>query len=156
MMISTKHNRELREKADRLVAELCAPQMSRKTNAAITTSSQDTEAIINKTTTKKNDKITSNTRLYTRPEFENKLQRHHLEQEQQQQQHQLQRHQQEQQQKQQLLQAHQQEQAGKRTLIKNQLYLIEQLQLENADLRNERDQLQLENEELKFQLQMIR
>lgn len=45
---------------------------------------------------------------------------------------------------------------GKRTLIKNQLYLIEQLQLENANLRNERDQLQLENEELKFQLQMIR
>ena len=51
---------------------------------------------------------------------------------------------------------HQQEQDGKRTLIKNQLYLIEQLQLENANLRNERDQLQLENEELKFQLQMIR
>lgn len=50
----------------------------------------------------------------------------------------------------------QQEQDGKRTLIKNQLYLIEQLQLENANLRNERDQLQLENEELKFQLQMIR
>jgi hypothetical protein len=47
-------------------------------------------------------------------------------------------------------------QDGKRTLIKNQLYLIEQLQLENANLRNERDQLQLENEELKFQLQMIR
>lgn len=47
------------------------------------------------------------------------------------------------------------EQDGKRTLIKNQLYLIEQLQLENANLRNERDQLQLENEELKFQLQMI-
>lgn len=45
---------------------------------------------------------------------------------------------------------------NKRNLIKNQLYLIEQLQLENADLRNERDQLQLENEELKFQLQMIR
>lgn len=51
---------------------------------------------------------------------------------------------------------YQQEQDGKRTLIKNQLYLIEQLQLENANLRNERDQLQLENEELKFQLQMIR
>lgn len=49
-----------------------------------------------------------------------------------------------------------QQQDGKRTLIKNQLYLIEQLQLENANLRNERDQLQLENEELKFQLQMIR
>lgn len=48
------------------------------------------------------------------------------------------------------------QQDGKRTLIKNQLYLIEQLQLENANLRNERDQLQLENEELKFQLQMIR
>lgn len=47
-------------------------------------------------------------------------------------------------------------QDGKRTLIKNQLYLIEQLQLENVNLRNERDQLQLENEELKFQLQMIR
>lgn len=55
-------------------------------------------------------------------------------------------------------QRHQQFQGqdGKRTLIKNQLYLIEQLQLENANLRNERDQLQLENEELKFQLQMIR
>lgn len=53
-------------------------------------------------------------------------------------------------------QATQLEQDGKRTLIKNQLYLIEQLQLENANLRNERDQLQLENEELKFQLQMIR
>lgn len=53
---------------------------------------------------------------------------------------------------------HQQQaqQDGKRTLIKNQLYLIEHLQLENASLRNERDQLQLENEELKFQLQMIR
>lgn len=49
-----------------------------------------------------------------------------------------------------------QQQDGKRTLIKNQLYLIEQLQLENVNLRNERDQLQLENEELKFQLQMIR
>lgn len=49
-----------------------------------------------------------------------------------------------------------QAQDSKRTLIKNQLYLIEHLQLENADLRNERDQLQLENEELKFQLQMIR
>lgn len=48
------------------------------------------------------------------------------------------------------------EQDGKRTLIKNQLHLIEQLQLENANLRNERDQLQLENEELKFHLQMIR
>lgn len=48
------------------------------------------------------------------------------------------------------------QQDGKRTLIKNQLHLIEQLQLENANLRNERDQLQLENEELKFQLQMIR
>lgn len=47
-------------------------------------------------------------------------------------------------------------QDGKRALIKNQLHLIEQLQLENANLRNERDQLQLENEELKFQLQMIR
>lgn len=45
---------------------------------------------------------------------------------------------------------------GKRAIIKNQLYLIEQLQLENVNLRNERDQLQLENEELKFQLQMIR
>lgn len=55
-----------------------------------------------------------------------------------------------------LLLQHKQEQDGKRTLIKNQLYLIEQLQLENANLRNERDQLQLENEELKFQLQMIR
>lgn len=53
-------------------------------------------------------------------------------------------------------QQQQPEQDGKRTLIKNQLYLIEQLQLENANLRNERDQLQLENEELKFQLQMIR
>lgn len=50
----------------------------------------------------------------------------------------------------------QQQQDGRRTLIKNQLHLIEQLQLENANLRNERDQLQLENEELKFQLQMIR
>jgi len=50
----------------------------------------------------------------------------------------------------------QQDQDGKRTIIKNQLYLIEQLQLENANLRNERDQLQLENEELKFQLQMIK
>lgn len=48
------------------------------------------------------------------------------------------------------------QQDGKRALIKNQLYLIEQLQLENANLRNERDQLQLENEELKFQLQIIR
>lgn len=47
-------------------------------------------------------------------------------------------------------------QDGKRTWIKNQLYLIEQLQMENANLRNERDQLQMENEELKFQLQMIR
>ena len=53
-------------------------------------------------------------------------------------------------------QIHEQCQDGKRTLIKNQLYLIEQLQLENANLRNERDQLHLENEELKFQLQMIR
>lgn len=60
----------------------------------------------------------------------------------------------------QLKQAGQQQQQieldGKRALIKNQLYLIEQLQIENANLRNERDQLQLENEELKFQLQMIR
>lgn len=48
------------------------------------------------------------------------------------------------------------EEDGKRTLIKNQLNLIEQLQLENANLRNERDHLHLENEELKFQLQMIR
>lgn len=56
-----------------------------------------------------------------------------------------------------LEQQHQQlQQDGRRTLIKNQLHLIEQLQLENANLRNERDQLQLENEELKFQLQMIR
>lgn len=47
-------------------------------------------------------------------------------------------------------------QDSKRALIKNQLHLIEQLQLENANLRNERDQLQLENEELKFQLQIIR
>lgn len=54
------------------------------------------------------------------------------------------------------LDKHQVQQDSKRTLIKNQLYLIEQLQLENAGLRNERDQLQLENEELKFQLQMIR
>jgi len=47
-------------------------------------------------------------------------------------------------------------QDSKRALIRNQLCLIEQLQLENVNLRNERDQLQLENEELKFQLQMIR
>lgn len=53
-------------------------------------------------------------------------------------------------------QQQQQQQDGKLALIKNQLHLIEQLQLENANLRNERDQLQLENEELKFQLQMIR
>lgn len=60
------------------------------------------------------------------------------------------------QQQRQQFQYHQEQQDGKRTLIKNQLCLIEQLQLENANLRNERDQLQLENEELKFQLQMIR
>lgn len=45
---------------------------------------------------------------------------------------------------------------GRRLLIKNQLHMIEQLQLENANLRNERDHLHLENEDLKFQLQMIR
>ncbi|KAG9509205.1 Cyclin-dependent kinase 16, partial [Fragariocoptes setiger] len=44
----------------------------------------------------------------------------------------------------------------RRMLMKNQLLMIERLQMENADLRSELDALQMENEELKFQLQITK